>query len=489
MKMSTINVASTISATCFLILIFLIGYRTYRRSRGKEFEKEWFTASRGVTGFSLAMMFAATYLSASSFVGGPGAAYNFGFGWVLLAATQVPMVLFTLSILGKRFATIAKKANVVTVVDFLKARYKSKAVGLISAFSIVVFLFSAIMAQFIGGATLFQTITGLPYVFGLIFFAITILFYVLLGGIRGVAAVDTLFGIVMLVSSLALFFFPILKAGGIEPIIGTLVETDPGLITPFGPDNVLHPLWISTYFVLVGFATIGLPHVSIHGLVYKDTKSLHRGIVIGTIITGWMLISLHTVGVFARYFLPAIERSDLALPTLVMEIFPQWVGGIILMSILAAALGTIDTQLIITTGAIIKDIPSSLGLNIDERNQKKLVYLACGLIVILALILTINPPDLLIWLNLFAFGGLEATFFLPFIFGMFWKRANDYGALSSMISGIGSYVIIYSFYGANFFNLHPIVPSLAIASVTFIITTLITPKPSSDILELFWGEN
>jgi sodium/pantothenate symporter len=486
--MSTINIGSTIPAVCFLVVVYLTGYLAHRRAKEKNFEKEWFTTSRSTTGFALAMTFTATYLSASSFVGGPGAAYNFGFGWVLLAATQIPMVLFTLSILGKRFTMIAERANVVTVVDFLKARYKNKAVGLIGAFSIVIFFLSAIMAQFIGGATIFQTVTGLPYIYGLVFFAVTTLFYVVFGGMRGVTMVDTLFGMMMVAGSLALFFVPIIVAGGVGPIINRLAEIDIGLLSPYGSGNALNPLWVSSYFVLVCFATIGLPHVSIHGLVYKDTKSLHQGIIIGTVITGWLLISLHTAGVFARYFLPDIPRSDLAIPMLVMELFPSWLGGIILISILAAALGTIDTQIIITTGAIVKDIAFGLGLGLTPKNIRRWVYLVSGLIVTITALLTINPPDLLIWLNLFSFGGLEATFFLPFVLGLFWKRANDYGALGSMIAGISSYVIVYSLYGENFFNLHPIVPSLAIAFLVFVLITLATPKPSDDIIELFWGE-
>ena len=41
-------------------------------------------------GIVLAMTPTATYISASSFIGGPGAAYKYGLGWVLLAMIQLP---------------------------------------------------------------------------------------------------------------------------------------------------------------------------------------------------------------------------------------------------------------------------------------------------------------------------------------------------------------------------------------------------------------
>lgn len=55
-------------------------------------------------GIVLAMTLTATYISASSFIGGPGAAYKYGLGWVLLAMIQLPAVWLSLGILGKKFA-------------------------------------------------------------------------------------------------------------------------------------------------------------------------------------------------------------------------------------------------------------------------------------------------------------------------------------------------------------------------------------------------
>ena len=52
-------------------------------------------------GLVLAMTLVATYTSASSFIGGPGAAYKVGLGWVLLAMIQLPTVWLTLGCLAR----------------------------------------------------------------------------------------------------------------------------------------------------------------------------------------------------------------------------------------------------------------------------------------------------------------------------------------------------------------------------------------------------
>ena len=76
-------------------------------------------------GFVLAMTIVATYVGASSFIGGPGIAYNLGLGWVLLACIQVPTAFFTLGILGKKLSIISRKLNAITIFDVLKARYNN----------------------------------------------------------------------------------------------------------------------------------------------------------------------------------------------------------------------------------------------------------------------------------------------------------------------------------------------------------------------------
>ena len=97
-------------------------------------------------------------------------AYNVGLGWVLLAMVQVPVAYFTLGVLGKKFAIVARKIEAVTVTDFLRARYESPAVVIIASLGVIIFLVAAMVAQFIGGARVFEAVTGFPYELGLIVF-------------------------------------------------------------------------------------------------------------------------------------------------------------------------------------------------------------------------------------------------------------------------------------------------------------------------------
>src|SRR5690625_3380824 len=121
----------------FLAVIFVVGMWSSRQlNKSDGFLSDYFLGSREFGGLVLAMTMVATYGSASSFLGGPGAAYSMGFGWVLLAMSQVATGYFVLLVLGKKFAIVARRYNAVTFIDFLKERYNSKTVVLLSAFSI-----------------------------------------------------------------------------------------------------------------------------------------------------------------------------------------------------------------------------------------------------------------------------------------------------------------------------------------------------------------
>lgn len=481
-----------LGAIVFLVAMAVGAYWSHQKSKmsDKGFVEDWFVSSRAIGGFALAMMLSATYLSASSFVGGPGAAYQYGYGWALLASVQVPATLVTLAVLGKKFAIAARKVGAVTVVDFLRERYDSKPVTIIGALSIVIFYLATMMAQFIGGATILQSMTGLPYNVGLIIFGAAITAYVTIGGLRGVAFINTMFGVVMTIGSVGLILIAVTQAGGIGPITMHLQSIDPGMIQPTGPQgSPLNPLWILSFFVLVCFAIVGLPHVSIQGYAYKDSKSLHRALIIGTIIMGWLILTLHTVGAWGEFFIPGIERSDQAITQLTVYLFPGWIGGFILAAILAAALGTIDTQLLIVTGAIVKDLYGNfINKDVSEKKVQKMVYATTIIISAVVIYATINPPDLLVWFNIFGLGGLETTFLLPFVLGLYWKRANKYGAIASMATAMTSYIILYDQIGSVVLKVHPIVWSLLIGLISFITVSYLTPKPSKEIIQKFWGK-
>lgn len=461
----------------FLVLIFLVGiYASRHVQSSSSFIQEYFLGSRELGGFILAMTMAATYGSASSFLSGPGAAYNYGLSWVLLAMSQVATGYFVLMILGKKFAIMARRYQAVTLVDFLFARYKSQLVVILAALSIIIFLFSAMVAQWIGGARLVESLTGLSYTTALIIFAASVLIYVVIGGFRAVAITDMVQGLIMVAGTVILFVAALKAGGGMEKIMMTLGAENPNLLSPYGNDRSLTPLYVSSFWVLVGIGVVGLPQVAVRAMSYKDAKAMHRALIIGTIVVGVIMLGMHLIGVMARAIIPGVTIGDKVMPELAMTIMPDWLAGIVLAAPMAAIMSTVDSLLLLVSSAVVKDLYLHfINKEAEEKKVKKLSFIVTTIIGVVVFIVALQPPDLIIWLNLFSFGGLEAVFIWPVVLGLYWQRANGAGAASAMITGMVSYILFNTFY-PNAFGMHTVVLPILLSLVTFIAVSLLSGR-------------
>ncbi|API92828.1 sodium/panthothenate symporter [Virgibacillus pantothenticus] len=471
------NWESLVPLIVILIIIFGVGIWAggYLKA-STNFAQDYFLGGRSLGGFVLAMTMTATYGSASSFIGGPGTAYNEGLGWVLLAMSQVATGYFVLMVLGKKFAVITRKYKALTMVDFLKERYQSKWVVIFSAVSIIVFLFSAMAAQWIGGARLIESLMGINYTSALFIFAVAVLIYVTVGGFRAVALTDAIQGSIMFGGTLILLIAVIIAGGGVPAIIADLSAENPNLITPYGSEGQLTPAYVSSFWILVGVGVVALPQIAVRAMSYKNSQSMHRAIIIGTIVVGFIMLNMHLIGVFARPILPGIEVGDKVMPLIALEVMPNWLAGIVLAAPMAAIMSTVDSLLLLVSSTIVKDV--YLNYVKPDASQQTIKRISIGITALLGVIIflmALNPPDLIIWLNLFAFGGLEAAFIWPIVLGLYWEKGNKYGALASMIAGVGLYILSDTFFPQPF-GIHSVVMPVVISFFVYVVVSLLTQK-------------
>ncbi len=475
----------------YLGLVYLMAFYSNRiLSRSGNFIEEYFIGSRGMGGFVLAMTLVATYTSASSFVGGPGVAYKMGLGWILLAMVQLPTAWITLGVLGKKFAIVARRVDAVTVNDILRERYRSKPVVILGSMSLIVFFIAAMVAQFIGGARLFEGVTGLSYNTGLIVFAVTVIIYTTIGGFRAVALTDAVQGCVMIAGTTALLIGIVNLGGGVEQIVSDMKAIDPALVSPFGPDNFISRPFIMSFWVLVCFGVIGLPHTAVRCFGYRDSRSMHSAIVIGTIVVGFLMLGMHLCGAFGRVIIPQLAVGDKIMPQLIVTVLPPVFAGVFLAGPLAAIMSTIDSQLILASAAIVKDLylnyikPDTAEDLQSRKGLQRLSFWVTAIVGVIVFGASFNPPDLIVWINLFAFGGLQAGFLWPLVLGLYWEKANAAGALASMVTGIASYFYLVIFV-KRFWGMHVIVPTLVIALAVFVTVSLLTFREEDRMPEVF----
>ena len=466
-----------------IYLAFVFGAAIYayaKRQKGGDFLSEYYVGNRSMTGFVLAMTTASTYASASSFIGGPGAAYKYGLGWVLLAMIQVPAVWLALGALGKKFALLSRETNALTINDLLLYRYKNKYLVWIACVALLIAFFAAMTVQFIGGARLLETTIGIPYTQALLIFALTVGVYTFIGGFRAVVLTDTIQGTVMILGTIVLLVGVIYQVGGVESAVKKLTEIAPSLVSPYGPNEMLDFQFMASFWILVCFGVVGLPHTAVRCMAFKDSKALHNGMLIGTIVLTIIMFGMHLAGALGRAIVPDLTVSDKVIPSLMLQVLPPIVAGIFLAAPMSAIMSTVDAQLIQSSSIFVKDLylaakPQAV------QNQKRIGLISSIITLILTALFifaSLNPPDMIIWLNLFAFGGLEAAFLWVIVLGLYWDKANAYGAVSSMLVGLVSFILFTQF-GIKLFGFNPIVPSLVFGLAAFLIGNKIGEKRHS----------
>lgn len=477
----------SIPVLIYLLITVFVAYIVNKKNKDGSFINRYYIGNRTMGAFVLSMTIVSTYIGASSFIGGPSLAYNYGLSWVLLACIQIPVVFLTLGILGKKMAIISRKLNIVTVVELIKARYKNDILVVLISILLLVFLVASIIAQLVGGARLFESILNIDYKIALSIFAIIVIFYTTIGGFKAVTITDAIQGLIMMISTVVLFIVIVNKAGGMFNLMQSVKEVDVKLITPNANGEIARP-FIMSFWLLVGVGILGLPATLVRTMGYKDSKSLHRAMLIGTFVVGFLIIGMHLIGVMGRALDTNLDVSDKLIPILAMKYLPPILVGIFIGGPLAAIMSTVDSLLIIASSSIVKDIYLNyINKKVDDGKLKKISLFSSLTIGLLTYILALNPPSLIVWINLFSLGGQEVLFFIPIILGLYWKRGNDKGALSSVILGFLVYMYL-NINSVSILGLNNVVPSIFISLFIYIVVSLLTQKPDDEVLEMFFNE-
>ena len=484
--------AKLIPLLIYMAVMVAISFYVRKVQQGRGFLESYFVGSRQLGGFVLAMTTVATYSSVSSFVGGPGMAFEVGFGWLYMAVVQVTAVFLVLGIFGKRVAILARKFNAVTVVDILRARYKSELLAGFAALAIVLFFSGTMTAQFVGGAKLFSAVTGYSYESGLMLFGLVVVVYTSIGGFRAVALTDTCCAMMMMLGIVILLYYVLNAGGGVEAILGKLQVERPEMFEPFSGGKMPWTLYL-TQWLLVGVCTIALPQSVVRGISYKDTVGMRQAMVIGTLVIGFMNIGINFVGILAHGVLSggAAENGgvDNVIPQAIVTAVPENLVGLAIIGPLAASISTISGLLIVASSAVVKDVyvhyNNSRGREVAPESMRRLSMITTALMGVIVFVVALTPPSLIWLINMFAFGGLETAFFWTLVLGLYWKGANRLGAEMSMIGGTIVYCTTQAI-GFKVFDLHQITLGMAASLIFFLIGARLGKKTDEATLREFF---
>jgi len=182
---------------------------------------------------------------------------------------------------------------------------------------------------------------------------------------------------------------------------------------------------------------------------------------------------------------------------------PYVISGLVAAGGLAAALSTADGLLLTIANALSHDLYYKM-INPNASTQKRVTISKILLLVVAlgaATVASKAPADILFLVSA-AFSLAAASFFVPLVAGVFWKRATKWGAITAMLGGVGvtwyymsvTQPWLRGVFGVTapiadymWLGISPIsagIFGLPVAAVLMIVVSLLTPAPDQQTQEL-----
>lgn len=466
---------SVVVFVLYCIAVIVIGIVANKTTKGLSDYLAGTTTGIGPVVLSFTVM--ATTYSAGSYMSEVGLAYSWGYPAFWIACMSLLGMTTKYFWVGPRFNEIGKKMGYVTPGDFLAGRYYSTTVKVIQALLMTVFLVAYLVAQFQAMGTVFQVFLKIPYSTALILGVVLTVVYVSVGGYLAVVWTDSLQGLIMIVGAVLVPLACVLRWGGLPTLNRELLSLGEKYVSfsqgfPF-------PLWLF-FLVGFGFATWGYPADLSRWFSLRKKSQFAVAAVSAFLLSFIIHFGTKLAGLYGLVHIRGVKNTDTLYALMAGQLLNPWLAGLILSALVGGAMSSVDSLLLMVTGAVSKDIWLTVRPGEDEARVKRWSQ---GLVWILAAIsvaLAFRRLALIVWISMFAWGGMVLTFAPPLLLGIFWKRATKEGAICGMLAGFVTGVIWYLL--NHPLKIHGVVAGLAANLIAMILVSLLTPEPPKDVI-------
>ena len=459
----------------WLALALLVGYtgmlfyNAYLGNKASRGMPGYYVGNREMNGIVVGISFFATFASTNTYIGHAGKAYDYGVAWFTMAALLVVFSWISWRWIGPPLRRFASQWDALTIPDFLGSRYIASSdrqgrhpLLQISALVIVFASLLYLLAIFKGAGHLFQMFLDVPYEAGVGLTLLIVVLYTSVGGFVSVVRTDVLQGLLMLLGSVVIFYFVTRAAGGVTSI--ATLNTLPDKQFLFELNGGI------PFAVLLGVSLSGSlkllsdPRQLSRFYALKNEAEVRRGKWIATIGLAIVLGCLFPVGIYAHLILTDVTDTDLIVPSLVNDaaVFPLWATDFLIVSILAAAMSSMDSVLLVAASTLYKNMVAPF-----NPSSRELLWTRTAVIgfSIVAALLALKPPGDIVEITIFS-GSLYAVCFFPaVVFGLYWRLGSARTVLWSMAIGISA-LIVWIAAGLRH-DFHEVFPALLLSTLTY----------------------
>jgi len=492
----------------YFALILGVGLFFFFRSKN-DGEKEYFLGGRSMGPWVTAMSAQASDMSGWLLMGFPGSILAFGMGKVWIGIGLALGTAANWIIVAKRLRRFSQASgDSITLPQYLTNRFATKN-PILKIVCAVIFLISFtvyVASAFVAGRDVMMAV--IPWFadkadLAMALFAVLILIYTFLGGYKAVCWTDFFQGLLMLIALLAV------------PIVMAMGKTDASYAAAFADgvsafeSNPFTAHWSDIVSGLAwGLGYFGMPHIIVRFMGIQKPSQVKTASTVAII---WVILSLGSAIAFAilgRTFLlgDGTSLAAMLLPegaqqkifiVLAQEIFPPVIAGLLLAAIVAAAMSTADSQLLVASSSFTSDLYKPL-LRKDKASEKEILWVGRAVVLVVSIVAFLIASSDASWAGDImamvenAWGLFGAAFGPAVILSLFWRRMNYAGACAGIITGavvdiawllcftdtITSALIAPT-------GVYEILPGFIASFIATILVSLATKAPSAEVDSIF----
>jgi solute:Na+ symporter, SSS family len=475
----------------YFVIVFAIGFYFARKERTST---DYFLASRDVGWFFIGASLFVSNISTEHFIGlsGTGASSGLAVGHFEWLACLI------LLILGWVFVPFYLRTNVFTMPEFLERRFSRQCAVYLAAISIVAYIFTKISVQLYAASVVLERVAGWSLWKTAVVLVIATGIYTIAGGLAAVIYTDTVQTLILITGAVALTLIGLHRVGGLEHLRTMVPPAYFHMIKPASDPNFP---WTGIFF---GAPILGIWYWCTDQVIVQRVLSARDEghAKAGTIFAGFLKIlpvfMLVLPGIIALALFPEqVKKPDFAYPTLVLNLLPTGLVGLVMAALLAAVMGAMSSVFNSASTLVTLDFYKKIRPAASEAQLVNFGRIATGFMVLLGLLwvpfIKYISSQLYIYLQ-----SVQAYISPPisacFVLGVLWPRLNGSGAICSLLTGFvlgatrfvleitdrakGGYFAspaVRWLINMNF--LHYAIFMFVICSVVLVGVSLITPAP------------
>ena len=472
-----------ISFIAYMLVMLAIGFYFYFKTSDLS---DYVLGGRGLNPSVTALSAGASDMSGWLLLGLPGMMYADGIVGSWIAVGLIIGAYLNWHYVAKPLRVYTHHLNdSLTIPDYLANRFEDKGHWLRVITAVVILLFYTLYTSsgLVGGAKLFEATFDIAYSDALLIGSFIIVSYTFLGGYNAVSWTDFLQGILMMLALVVTPIVVIFELGGVNEALSQINTIDPSHLSILSGASVISIISLLAW----GLGYFGQPHILVRFMSIRDENEVNTAKTIGMT---WMILSVLgslSVGFFGFAYVAAngvdLQDSEKVFIVLSQLVFNPWIAGFLLAAILAAIMSTVDSQLLVSSSVLTRDIYHAIIRK--NASDKELVWVGRATVILIAIIawyISADENSSVLKLVSYAWAGFGAAFGPLIILSLYNPNITKLGAISGMVVGAAT-VIVWKQIEGGIFDVFELLPGFIFSWIAILVFSRYSGAASVSVLK------